>query len=128
MTTHSHRQLSRRGLLIVLVIIALCAWGGLLLFTRFVPPRSLPAIIVAFILLGVALDCTCTLLIYLVSRLVLAASSRRPGMFQVMRQGGLFTVWLLFNALLSVLHSWSPFTTVVSFGIIVVVELLVLGH
>jgi hypothetical protein len=126
-TTHSRSQLSRRGFLLLLTLSALCAWGGLLLFTYFVQPQGMPAILVVFVLLSVALLCTCTLFIYLISLLVLAARAQRPGITQTLREGGLTTAWLIFNLLLSTLHSWSVFVTIVSFGIIVVIELLLLG-
>ena len=126
-TIHSRYQLSRRGLLGILSLVALGAWGGLLLFTYFVQPKGVPALIGVFIILSAALLCTCTLLIYFISWAVLATRSQRPSMTQVLREGGLTTAWLIFNLLLSTLHSWSMFTTIVSFGIIVVIELLVLG-
>lgn len=121
-------RISGRGLLIIISASALCAWGGLLLFTYYVQPTSALAIAVVFILLSVALFCTCTLLIYLISRAVLARRARRPSIVQALREGGLTTAWLVFNLLLSTLHSWSIFTTAISFGIIVVIELLVLGR
>jgi hypothetical protein len=103
-------------------------WGALFVFTYFIRPQNLPAILAVFILLSAALLCTCTLLIYLISWAILAARARRPSLTQALREGGLITAWLIFNLLLSTLHSWSIFTMIVSFGIIVVVELLVLGR
>lgn len=127
-TTNSQRSIGRRGLLGIISLVALCTWGALLLFTYFVQPQSMPAILVVFILLSAALVCTCTLLIYLISWAILAARAQRPSITQALREGGLTAAWLIFNLLLSTLHSWSIFTTVVSFGIIVVIELLVLGR
>lgn len=125
-TTNLQHQLNRRNLLIIIVILALCTWGGLALFTYYIQPSSLPAILAVFVLLGIALCCTCTVLIYLISWSILVRRARHPGVLQALRESGLITVWLLFNLLLSALHSWSVFTTVVSFGIIIVIELLAL--
>jgi hypothetical protein len=126
-TTRSRRAISRRALLIVIAVSALCTWGGLLLFTYYVQPQG-AATIVVFLLLSIALYCTCTLLIYSISWAVLATRARRPSLAQALRESGLTTAWLIFNLLLSALHSWSIFSTVVSFGIIVVAELLVLAR
>lgn len=122
------RRISGRGTLILLLSGALCTWGGLLLFTYYVQPKSAPAIVFVFCLLSMALLCTCTLLVYGISWAVFATRSRRPGIAQALREGGLTTAWLIFNLLLSTLHSWSIFTTLVSLGIIIVIELLVLGR
>ncbi len=127
-TTRVRRRLSGRGLLITLALAGLCLWGGLLLFTYYIQPTSLLAIVGAFLLLGPALFCTCTLLTYFISWTIYAARRRRPRLAQALRQGGLIAAWLTFNLLLKSLHSWSLFTTIVSFGIIVIIELLLLGR
>lgn len=127
-TRTRRRRISGRGLLVTIAIVGLCMWGGLLLFTYYVQPASVLAIIGAFLLLSPALFCTCTLLTYLISWAIHAARKRRPNVFQALRQGGLISAWLTFNLLLKSLHSWSLFTTIVSFGIIVIIELLVLGQ
>jgi hypothetical protein len=112
----------------IIAASALGAWGGLLLFTYYVRPTGTPAILVVFVLLALALPSTCVLLTYLVLWLALTRRGQRPRWLQVLREGGLISAWLLFNLALSTLHSWSLFTAIVSFGIIVVVELLVLGQ
>lgn len=127
-TNSQRRKLSARALLITMSIVMLLAWAGLLLFTRYVPPRGMPAIAAVFLLLSVALFCTFVPLIYLITRAIFAARSRRPRLSQAAREGGLIAAWLVFNLLLRVLQSWSIFTALVSFGIIVVVEILVLGR
>lgn len=122
------RMLSNRALLIWIAVVALCMWGGLVLFTYYVQPVGMAAITAAFVLLALALFGTCTLLSYFISWGVLARRGRRPRILQALREGGLISLWLIFNLLLSSLHSWSIFITVIGFGIIVVVELLVLGR
>jgi hypothetical protein len=115
-------------LLITLPIAALLAWGGLLLLTRYIAPQSVPALIAFFVLLGIALLCTLAPLIYLIARAMLARRVTRPSLIQATRQSGLISIWIIFNLLLRVLHSWSLFTAIVSFGIIVVIEVLALGR
>jgi hypothetical protein len=107
--------------------VALLAWGGLLLFTRFIAPTGVPSFLGFFSLLGAGLLCTFTPLIYLVARLILAARSSRPTLGQSTRQAGLISAWIIFNLLLRLQHSWSIFTAIVSFGIIVVIEFLALS-
>jgi hypothetical protein len=109
-------------------ITALLAWGGLLLFARYIAPQSVPALSAFFALLGVALLCTLAPLIYLLVRAMLAGRVTRPSLVQATRQSGLISIWIIFNLLLRVLHSWSLFTAIVSFGIIVVIEVLALGR
>jgi hypothetical protein len=125
-TRKSYGGIRARTLLTSMLIGALLAWGGLLLFTRYVPPQGVPAFLVFFVLLGVALLCTLTLLIYLITLAILVRRARRPRLSLALRQGGLISAWLLFNLLLRALHSWSIFTAAVSFGIIVVIEFLAL--
>src|SRR5579875_441508 len=127
-TTDAPRKTKSRILLLVLSILALCAWGGLLIFTRYVPPRGLSIFILFFVLLGLALICTLTPLIYLVTRVILIRHSYRPILIQTLRQATLLSTWVGFNLLLRLLSSWSIFTAIVSFGIIVVIEILVLGR
>jgi hypothetical protein len=127
-TTHPRRSISVRTLFITMPITALLAWSGLLLFARYIAPQSVPALIAFFVLLGVALLCTLAPLIYLIVRAMLAGRVTRPSLVQATRQSGLISIWIIFNLLLRVLHSWSLFTAIVSFGIIVVIEVLALGH
>ncbi len=126
-TKTRHRKISARTLLISMSIVALLAWGGLLLFTRYVPPGSVLAFVVFFTLLSVALLCTLVPLIHLLTRGILARRIAHPTMRHALRQASLISIFIVFNLLLRVLQSWSLFTAVVSFGIIVVIEMLALG-
>jgi hypothetical protein len=126
-TTQAKRGVSIRAFLIILAITALLAWGGLLLFTRYIAPANALDFLVFFVLLGPALLCTLAPLIYLVTRAILARRLYRPTMIQVIREAGLISALVIFNLLLRVLHSWSIFTAIVSFGIIVVTEILALS-
>jgi hypothetical protein len=115
-------------LLTTLLLLVLPAWGGLLLFTRLIAPGSVLAFLGFFSLLGSGLLSTLIPLIYLIARIILAARSAQPQLSQVTRQASLISIWIMFNLLLRLLHSWSIFTAVVSFGIIVVIEFLALGR
>lgn len=127
-TNKSRRTISSRALLISIGILALLAWGGLLLFTRFIAPQSVPSFLGFFALFGAALLCTLILLISLITRALLFGSATRLRLSQATRQAALISAWIIFNLLLRLLHSWSIFTAVVSFGIIVVIEFLTLGR
>jgi hypothetical protein len=128
MTALRLHHISHRTLLITLALLALLAWGGLLLFTHFIAPGGSLVFLGFFCLLTTGLLSTLIPLIYLVARPILAVHSAQPHLGQVIRQASLISIWIVFNMLLRLLHSWSIFTAVVSFGIIVVVELLALGR
>lgn len=117
-----------RTLLIIMILAALLAWGGLLLYTYFVAPVGVSAILVSLCLLSAGLFCTLTPLIYLVSYLILARRNTQPRLAQAARQAVLISAWIILNLFLRLLHSWSPFTAAISFGIIIVIEFLALGR
>lgn len=123
----SHIPISKRRFFIAMLVIALLAWGGLLFFTRYVPPASVWSLIVFFALLGLALFCTFAPLIHLATRKMLARRISRPTTGPALRQALLLSIFILFNLLLRVLDSWSLFTALVSLGIIVIIELLALS-
>src|SRR5216683_3633061 len=121
--------MTNRTALYVLTLLALLAWGGLLLFTRFVSPQAVLAYVTFFVLLSVALTCTFSLLAYFIGlRFISARLLYRATMRHALRQGALLALWIVFNLLLRVLHSWSIFTAIVSLGIVLVIEVLSLGR
>lgn len=113
---------------LVMLLIAILAWSGLLLFTHDVPPASMAAFVIFFVLLSSALFCTLAPLIHLITRGVLARRGIHPTMSHALREALLISLFIVFNLVLRVLHSWSLFIAIVSFGIIVVIELLSLGN
>lgn len=123
----TQRSIPTRTLLIGMPMIALLAWGGLALFTHDVPPTSILAFCIVFILLGLALFCTLAPLIHLITRGLLARRIAQPTSSHAVREALLITIFLLFNLGLRVLHSWSLFTAVVSFAMIIVIELFALS-
>lgn len=122
------RRLRKRTALYTMMIAALLAWSGLLLFTRFVPPRTTTAFVTVFILLYVALTSTLAPLAYIISLRFLSSRLYRATMRHSLRQGALLSLWIVFNLALRALQSWSIFTAVVSLGIVVVIELLALAR
>ena len=125
-------KVSRRGSgsrrpLSVFLGSAILAWGGLLLFTYFVPPRNIPLVVLAFLLLSVALLSTFIPLIYLF-RLLIPKTRLAPSFKGAIREAALFSAWVIFNLLLLVLRSWNILALLTSFGIIIVLEILMLGE
>lgn len=114
-----------RILLIGMPIAALLVWSGLLLFTRYLPPKGALTFMLFFMLLALALLCTLAPLIYGLQRIMPYAP---PVWAKAIRQSGLLSLWVIFNLVLRVLHSWNLFTAIASFGIIVVVEILLTGQ
>jgi hypothetical protein len=120
--------MTNRTALYVLMLLALLAWGGLLLFTHFVPPQAVLAYVTFFVLLSVALTCTFSLLAYFIGLRFISSRLYRATMRHALRQGALLALLIVFNLLLRVLHSWSIFTALVSLGIVLVIEVLSLGR
>jgi hypothetical protein len=120
--------MTRRGALYVMALMALLAWGALLAFTHFEPPGGVANFVVVFILLFVALACTFSPLAYLISLRFISSRLYRATLRHSLRQGMLLALWIVFNLILRALHSWSLFTTIVSLGIVAVIEVLSLAR
>src|SRR5260370_6892784 len=91
----SRRRMSTRAQLSSLFASALLAWGGLLLFTRYVPPQTIAALLIVLALLGLALFCTFALLIYLITRAILATQLIRPNIRHVRRRALPLSIFLI---------------------------------
>ena len=117
-----------RASLNMLIMLALLTWAALLVFTHFMPPRSVEAYATFFVLLGVALTCTLSPVAYFVGTRFTSSRIRRASMRNALREGALVSLWVVFNLLLRALHSWSLFVAIVSLCIIIVVEILFLGR
>ncbi len=122
------RSVTNRAALYTLLVLAPLAWGGLLLFTRFVPPHTLLAFVAFFMLLTVALISTFSPLAYLISLRFLASRLYRATVRHALRQGALFSLCIVLNLILRALHSWSIFTAVVIFVAAIVIEVLSLAR
>ena len=120
--------MTNRTSLNLLMLLAPLAWAALLLFTHFVPPQAVPAYIVFFALLGIALTSTLSPLAYFISLRFVSSRLHRVTVRHALREGALVSLWVVFNLLLRALHSWSLFVAIVSLGIIIVIEVLSLGR
>lgn len=122
------RQMTNRTALYLLLLLALLAWGGLLLFTRFVPPDSTLAFVIFFLILGIALTCTIAPLAYAFSARFLTVRQYRPNVRHALRQGALLALCVVLNLLLRALHSWNIFAAIVILVAAVVIEVLSLAR
>lgn len=119
--------MNNRASLYRLLPIALLAWGGLLLFTRFVPPSTPVAFVAFFLILCVALTSTLALTIYFISSRLFAFNRYQPTVHQAIRQGALLALVIALNLIMRALHSWSLFMAIVILGAAVIVEVLALA-
>jgi hypothetical protein len=122
------RRITNRRTLFTMALLALLAWCALLLFTRFVPPRSIASFTIFFALLFVALFCTLSPLAYVIGLRFITSRLYRATLRHSLRQGLLLSLWIMLNLMLLALRSWSLFTAIVSLGIVVVIEALSLAR
>lgn len=112
--------------LYTLLGVALLAWGGLLLFTRFVPPQTVPAFLAFFVILLVALTSTFTPVTFLIGRWILTGRQYRVTVRQSIRESALLALVVILNLILRALHSWNLAMAIVLLVAAVVVEVLAL--
>lgn len=110
------------------MIVAPIAWGGLLLFTHFVPPQTTMAFVVFFLLLSVAQTCTLTPIAYVIGTRLLASRRYHTTVRHALRQSALLSLVIVLNLILRALHSWNIFMAIVIFVAAVVVEVLSLAR
>lgn len=120
--------MTNRASLYTLLLVALVAWGGLVLFTRFVPPASVGAFLTFFIILMVALTSTLTPLAFLCGRRFFTGRRHRLSVRLAIRQSALLSLVIILNLMLKALHSWNLAMAIVSLGAAVVVEILFLAR
>jgi hypothetical protein len=121
--------MSNRLSLYLLVGVAVLTWGGLLLFTRFVPPQTLLAFVAFFLLLTVALICTFAPCSYALGRRLFASRRRHCiTMRYALRQAALLSLAIVLNLILRALHSWNVIMAIVIVAATVIVEVLFLGR
>src|SRR5436305_14660321 len=119
--------MTERSSLFLSLIITLISWGGLLLFTRFIPPVSFLAFVAFFALLAVALSTTLSPIVYVLGRRLFARRLYRLTAGHAIRQGALLTLVILLNLMLRALHSWNVFTCIVTLVTATVVEIVSLA-
>src|SRR6266568_1243385 len=120
--------MTNRTALSILMLLALLAWGGLLLFTRYVPPHTVLAFVAFFMLLSVVLTSTFAPLAYFIGLRFLSSRLYRATMRHALRQGALLSLCVVLNLILRALHSWNIFTALTILGGGVVSEVLSLGR
>lgn len=115
--------MSTRSSMQRLLLITLVAWSGLLLFTYFVEPRSMLALVIFFLIASVALTSCFAIMAFLLGS-ALPVSVYTMTIRRAIRQGALLSVALLLNLLLGLLHSGSIFTVLTIVGTALVLEML----
>lgn len=120
--------MTHRVSLFTLVILALLAWGGLLLYTRFVAPDSFFAFAAFFALLIVALTCTLTPVTYAIGSRLINVYHYRATIKYALRQALLLSLAIELNLLLRALHSWNIIVGIVLFIAAIIVEILLLAR
>jgi hypothetical protein len=125
----SKRGIRGRTLLIIAPTTAFLTWGILLLFTRFVPPQSPWSLVFVLFLVGLALTSTFSPLIYLIRMIIFPKARLAPATANhALREATLISICIVFNMVLHLFHSSSILTILASFGIILVIEVLILGQ
>lgn len=122
------RGLNSRVWRTVIPLSALMTWVGLLIFTGFVPPQSLQALVVVFVLLFLALTSTFIPLIYLIRKIFARRQLTSFLTGSAVRESILLTICIVFNLFLRLLHSWSVITSLLTLAIAAVIEVLMLGQ
>ena len=121
--------MTTRATLYSLLITALFAWGGVLLFTRFVSPNhNPPAFVGLFLLLGLAITCTCTPIAYGIGLRFITSRLYRATMRYALRQSILLSLVVILNLILRALHSWNIFMGIIILVAAVIVEILSLAR
>lgn len=123
--------MSNRSSLYTLVLIALVAWGGLLLFTHQVSPFAspvLPAFIAFFLILTIALTSTIAPIAYMIDRVFFSAHVQQVTIRNALRRGALFALIVVFNLMLRALSSWNVFTALLIALAVIVVEVMVVAR
>jgi len=121
-------KLSKRAALTIIVLLAICAWGGLLFYTRYVPPQEWPSYLAFFAILGVALTCSFAFFAYVISRFFFSSRFYKATVPTSLRQGVLLALVIIFNLVLRALNSWNIVTAIVILVAAIVVEVILLGR
>jgi hypothetical protein len=110
------------------MLLAPFVWGGLLLFTRFVPPHTVLAFVAFFVLMGAALTSTFAPIAYFVGLRFLSSRLYRATVRHALRQGALLSLCIVLNLVLLSLRSWNIFTAIVIFVVAIVIEVVSLAR
>ena len=121
-------KITNRSTVYLLFILALILWAGLVIFTRYVPPRSFLAFAVFFLLLGVALASTFAPVAYVIGLRFISSRLYRATMRHAVRQGLLLSLCIVLNFILLALHSWNIITAIIIFVAAIIIEIVSLAR
>jgi hypothetical protein len=119
--------MSTRSSIHRLFLIALFAWGGLLLFTYFVKPQSALAFIIFLLIVSVALTSTLTIIAYGIGRYLFRFHIYHATIRRAIHQGALLSLAIVLNLILRILHSGNLSTGIMIVGATLVLEVLTLA-
>jgi len=120
-------KLTNRHALYLLIVLAPFLWGGLLLFTRLIPPHTILAFIAFFVLIGIAITSTLAPIAYFISLRFLSSRLSRTADRHALRQGALLSLCVILNLILLLLHSWNIFAAIIIFAAAIVIEVVSLA-
>jgi hypothetical protein len=121
-------KITNRQTLYLLIIIAPFLWGGLLLYTRFIPPHTLLAFTAFFLLIGIAITSTLAPIAYFIGLRFLSSRLYRTTVRHALRQGALLSLCIVLNLILLSLHSWNIFAAIIIFAAAIVIEIISLAR
>ncbi|GAC1366131.1 MAG: hypothetical protein NVS2B12_12400 [Ktedonobacteraceae bacterium] len=121
-------SMTSRVSLYTLIAIAPLSWGGLVLFTYYVPPLNPSAFVFLFLILLVALTCTFAPLAYWLGSHLLSAQRYQATVLAATRQGALLALVVILNLIFRALDSWNIFMAFVILAAAIVVEVLFLAR
>jgi hypothetical protein len=121
-------KLTNRATTSLLLVLALCMWAGIVIFTRYVPPQGMMAFTAFFVLLAVALASTFAPVAYVIGLRFISSRLYRATMGHAVRQGVLLSLCIVLNLMLRALHSWNIITAIIIFAVAIVVEIVSLAR
>jgi hypothetical protein len=119
---------ARKSSIYLLFFIAVPAWLILLLFTRFVPPSSLFAFSVFFLIFGIALSSTLAPIVYSIELRVFPKYHAYLLVRYAMRQSALLTVAAILNLIFLALHTWNVVMALIILLAAIILEVLFLSR
>ncbi len=121
-------KLTNRATTYLLLVLALCMWAGIVVFTRYVPPQGIMAFVAFFVLLAVALASTFAPVAYVIGLRFISSRLYRATMRHAVRQGILLSLCIVLNLMLRALHSWNIITAIIIFAVAIVIEIVSLAR
>lgn len=121
-------KLTNRATTYLLLVLALCMWAGIVIFTRYVPPQGMMAFAAFFVLLAVALASTFAPVAYVIGLRFISSRLYRATMGHAVRQGILLSLCIVLNLMLRALHSWNIITAIIIFAVAIVIEIVSLAR